>query len=323
MLYGEYAVDLRQSARYNFDLVATVRELERKIKIDGISRRAEPMSRHTSFRIGGPADLYLKPRSVEEATRITSVCAADSLPCFLLGGGTNILVADKGIRGIVLDVTGLTGCDVEGTLVSALGGTPVSQVAELARDSGLAGLEFAYSLPGSLGGAVWMNARCYDAQMSDILEYVESIDERGVLHRQEIEPAQWSYKVSPFQSGGRMILRAGMRLAPGDSERIATLMSDHRADRERKGHFLYPCAGSVFKNNRDFGAPTGKIIDSLGLKGRRIGGAQVAPFHGNIIINTGQAMAHEVRSLILAIEEEVESKLGLRLEREVLLVGEW
>jgi UDP-N-acetylmuramate dehydrogenase len=297
--------------------------LKGKFKIDGISRAAEPMSGHTSFRIGGPADLYLRPHSVAEAARIASLCAAESLPCFLLGGGTNILVADDGIRGVVLDVSGLDGCEVDGTRVSALSGTPISRVSELARERGLAGLEFAYSLPGSVGGAVWMNARCYDAQMSDVLEYVEFLDDRGVVRRESIDPAQWAYKVSPFQSGGRVILRAGMRLAPGDPGRITALMEDHRADRERKGHFLYPCAGSVFKNNRSFGAPTGKIIDSLGLKGRRIGGAQIAPFHGNIIVNTDQATAREVRDLILIIEQEVERKLGLRLEREVLLVGEW
>ncbi len=280
------------------------------------------MSRHTSFRLGGAADLYLRPRTVEEIARIAGLCKAESLPCFLLGGGTNILVADKGMRGVVLDLGGLSGCEVEGNRVSALGGTAVSQVAEVALEHGLTGLEFAYSLPGSVGGAVWMNARCYDAQMSDILDWVELLDE-GSVHREGVDPSRWSYKVSPFQSGGRVILRAGMRLAPGDRGRISALMEDHRADRERKGHFLYPCAGSVFKNNRDFGAPTGKIIDSLGLKGRRIGGAQIAPFHGNIIINTGQATAGDVRSLILLMEEEVEKRLGLRLEREVLLVGDW
>jgi len=281
------------------------------------------MSGHTSFVIGGPADLYLVPRGVEEAARITAACARDSVPCFLLGGGTNILVADKGIRGVVMDLGSMKGCDAEGTLVSALCGTPISEVAEFARERGLSGLEFAYSLPGSLGGAIWMNARCYDRQMSDVLEYVEFLDERGEAHRERIDPSQWAYKLSPFQSGARVILRAGMRLSPGDRVAISAAMEEHRADRQRKGHFLYPCAGSVFKNNRDFGAPTGKIIDSLGLKGRRIGGAQIAPFHGNIIINTDRATATEVRSLIAMMEEEVRKKLGLRLEREVLLVGEW
>ncbi len=281
------------------------------------------MSGHTSFAIGGPADLYLVPRDVAEAARVATACARDSVPCFLLGGGTNILVGDKGIRGVVMDLGSMRGCEAEGTLVSALCGTPISEVAEFARERGLSGLEFAYSLPGSLGGAVWMNARCYDHQVSDILEYVEFLDEQGEVRRERIDPSRWAYKLSPFQTGSRVILRAGMRLAPGDRSAVSAAMAEHRADRERKGHFLYPCAGSVFKNNRDFGAPTGKIIDSLGLKGRRIGGAQIAPFHGNIIINTDRATAHEVRSLIVMIEEEVQKKLGLNLEREVLLIGEW
>jgi UDP-N-acetylmuramate dehydrogenase len=311
--------------------VATVRELEGKFKFDGIARRSEPMSRHTSFKIGGAADLYLAPRSVAEVAEITATCARESLPCFLLGGGTNILVSDKGIRGVVVDLSGLAGCDVDGdvvgdvdaTLVSARCGTPISEVAERARDRGLSGLEFAYSLPGSVGGAVWMNARCYDRQMSDVLEYVQLMDRQGVVRREGIDPAQWAYKRSPFQADGRVILTAGLRLAPGNRNAISAAMEEHRADRVRKGHFLHPCAGSIFKNNRAFGAPTGKIIDSLGLKGRQIGDAQIAPFHGNIIINTGNATAREVLSLILLMEEEVEKKLGLRLEREVILVGEW
>ena len=317
------SVDLRHRARYYSALVATLRELEGKFKIDGVSRRAEPMREHTSFRIGGPADLYLAPRSVEEVARITETCAGESLPCFLLGGGTNILVSDKGIRGVVVDLGRVAGCDVEGTLVSARCGTPISEVAALARDHGLSGLEFAYSLPGSVGGAVWMNARCYDRQMSDILESVEFLDRRGAVRLEKIDAKEWSYKISPFQSGGRVILGAGMRLEHGDAQTISAAMEAHKADRVKKGHFLHPCAGSVFKNNWDFGAPTGKIIDSLGLKGKRIGGAQIAPFHGNIIINIDQATASDVLSLILVMEEEVQKKLGLRLEREVLLVGEW
>ncbi len=281
------------------------------------------MSRHTSFRIGGPADLYLVPRDPEEAARIAATCARESLPCFLLGGGTNILVADSGIRGVVVDLGLMGGCQAEGPIVSARCGTPVSDVAVFAKERGLSGLEFAYALPGSVGGAVWMNARCYDRQMSDILEYVEFLDEQGVIRHEKISPSQWSYKLSPFQTGARVILKAGMRLARGDPKKIAAEMEEHRADREKKGHFLYPCAGSVFKNNRNFGAPTGKIIDSLGLKGRRVGGAQIAPFHGNIIINTNNATGSEVRSLIAVMEEEAEKRLGLKLEREVLLVGEW
>ena len=281
------------------------------------------MDRHTSFRIGGPADLYVAPRTVADVAEITATCAREGLPFFLLGGGTNILVSDKGIRGVVIDLSGLAGCEVEGNLVAARCGTPISDVAEAAGKRGLSGLEFAYSLPGSLGGAVWMNARCYDREMADVLEYVEHMDAGGTISREKMQPAQWAYKVSPFQTNGRVILAAGMRLSPGDSAAITAAMEEHRADRVEKGHFLHPCAGSVFKNNRAFGSPTGKIIDSLGMKGKRVGGAQIAPFHGNIIINVDKATASDILSLILMMEEEVERKLGYRLEREVLLVGEW
>jgi UDP-N-acetylmuramate dehydrogenase len=233
------------------------------------------------------------------------------------------LVSDRGIRGIVVDMQGLGGCTIDATLVTAGCGAPISDTAECARDNGLSGLEFAYSLPGSVGGAVWMNARCYDRQMSDVLEHVEFLDTQGNIRRESVDLTQWSYKVSPFQSAKRVILSAAIRLSPGDPAIITAKMQEHKADRVRKGHFLHPCAGSVFKNNRDFGAPTGKIIDSLGLRGTRIGGAQIAPFHGNIIINTHQASASDVVSLIVMMEAEVQKKLGLRLEREVLLVGDW
>ena len=138
-----------------------------------------------------------------------------------------------------------------------------------------------------------------------------------------MEPSEWRYKVSPFQRMRGVILRAGFRLSPGDPRPIEARMKSHRADRESKGHFLYPCAGSVFKNNRAFGAPTGQLVDSLGLKGRSIGGAQIAPYHGNIVINTGGATARDVRALIELMETEVLRELGLRLEREVILAGEW
>jgi UDP-N-acetylmuramate dehydrogenase len=254
---------------------------------------------------------------------ILAACASQSVPCLFLGGGTNLLVSDKGVRGVVLDLSMLAGMHAEGTLVTAQGGTPVSDLSRFARERGLTGLEFAYALPGTVGGAVWMNARCYEREVSDALEFVDYIDEDLVEHRLGMDRSQWDYKRSPFQRMRAVILRAGFRLAPGDPSRIQAEMDAHHDDRVTKGHFLFPCAGSVFKNNRAFGAPTGKLVDSLGLKGRRIGGAQVAPYHGNIIINTGDASARDVRALIELVEGEVAARLGFSLEREVVLAGEW
>ena len=292
-------------------------------KLDGFTKLAEPMAAHTSFRMGGPADLYVQPANADETAGILRACARESVPVFLLGGGTNILVSDSGIRGVVIDMSRLAGIRAEGTLLAVQCGTPASDVAEFALARGLSGLEFAYALPGSMGGAVWMNARCYGAECSDVLEYVDFLGQDLVKQRYMMNRADWGYKRSPFQGGRRVILEAGLRLAPGERAAMETLMQSHRSDRERKGHFLHPCAGSIFKNNRAFGAPTGQLIDSLGLKGTRIGGAQVAPFHGNIFINTGDAHAKDMLALIELVEREVRTRLGLELEREVILAGDW
>jgi UDP-N-acetylmuramate dehydrogenase len=293
------------------------------IKIDGVMKRDEPMAGHTSFHLGGPADMYVVPLNLDDVRIVISACAGERIPCFLLGGGTNLLVADRGVRGVVLDLTSLSGMEVKGNSVTALAGSPVSDLAELAGRHGLSGLEFAYALPGTVGGAVWMNARCYDGEVSGILEYAEYLAKDGTPCRRRKESSEWAYKLSPFQSMQVPIVSARFRLAPGDPARIAAAMAEHRADRVQKGHFRFPCAGSIFKNNRAFGAPTGRLVDSLGLKGTAVGGAQVAPFHGNIIVNTGGASANDVRALMERVEEEVSRRLGFTLEREVILVGEW
>ena len=296
------------------------------------------MKEHTSFRIGGPADLYAAPRTPEETARACALCKAHGVPILLLGGGSNLLVSDRGIRGAVIDLSGIRAMEVNGSTVSALCGTPISELSELALSHGLSGLEFAYSLPGTVGGALWMNARCYERSISDVLAHADALPlggsgPKGAAKaspeappepvRIPFSPGQWGYKLSPFQAMDAAILGGCFRLEEGDPARIRRMMREYRADREKKGHFLHPCAGSVFKNDRSFGAPTGKLIDQLGLKGRKAGGAQIAPYHGNIIINLGGASALDVLELIELVENEVERKLGFRLQREVILAGEW
>ncbi len=300
-----------------------VREYAGKIKIGGGVRFDEPMREHTSFRIGGPADAYAVPRTEAELREILSLCRSRGAPVFILGGGTNILVSDAGIRGMVIDMSGLNGLTADGCAVTAESGTSMEEVCRFTLSRGLSGMEFAAGLPGSAGGAVWMNARCYDRSMSDVLMSAESLEADGSVRVTPLIPSEWGYKKSPFQSGNGIILRARLRLASGDPSAIRSAMDAHRADREAKGHFLHPSAGSVFKNNREFGAPTGRIIDSLGLKGRRIGDAAIAPFHGNFIVNLGNAAARDVLALIELVEHEVSAKLGFGLEREVILAGDW
>jgi UDP-N-acetylmuramate dehydrogenase len=315
-------MDLHPSGSYTRS-VTSVEKLAAKIKLRGRVATAEPMSAHTSFRIGGPADLYLAPDDPEALAAALSILHGEGVPVFLLGGGTNLLVADRGIRGAVVDLSGIRGHEAGPGGLIALCGTPMDDAAGFARDRGLSGLEFAASLPGTVGGAVWMNARCYDREVADVLESVDTLDDTLALRRRPVEPGAWGYKRSPFQSTTEVIVRAVFRLNPGDPRAIEEAMQRHRDDRIAKGHFLHPCAGSVFKNDRSFGKPTGKLIDELGLKGLRIGDAQVAPFHGNIIVNLGGATAADVRALVERVERELASRLGFRLEREVILAGDW
>jgi UDP-N-acetylmuramate dehydrogenase len=321
--------------------VQSVGKFLEKIKLDCFLALHEPMSRHTSFGIGGPADALVRPNTVEELRRLLAALQNEDIPCFVLGAGANILVSDEGIRGVVLDLGGLRGLELldagEGDgLLAAWAGTPMSEVSEFAAERGLSGLEFIYSMPGSVGGSVWMNARCYERSLGEVLRRVEYLQPEGLQASLQVDEAQgaartdrprhpgsWGYKRSPFQGRPWVILKAVFALAPGDPQAMRAEMRRVREDRERKGHFLHPSAGSVFKNNRQFGAPSGKIIDSLGLKGRSFGAARISDLHGNIIVNTGGATAQEVLALIRLVERQVEEAFGYRLEREILLVGDW
>jgi len=296
-------------------------------------RYNEPMSHHTTFKVGGPADVWLRPRN----DNFPAFCAnlinrarKEEVPVFLLGGGANIVVSDKGIRGIVLD-TGAW----EGQLESAKefvlkSGTTIDEAANIAAACGRSGLEFLAGMPGTVGGAIWMNARCYGKEIADVLNWVEIIDfSRGeepkvkrIAINDSPEKIGFDYKKSPFQKTDCLILSAAFNLKNSDKEKIIAEMEKNRQDRQKKGHYLFPCAGSAFKNNRDFGKPTGQIIDELGLCGLQIGSAQIAPFHGNIVINTGSATAADIRALMNEVAAKVKSATGFVLESEILFVGE-
>jgi UDP-N-acetylmuramate dehydrogenase len=297
----------------------------------------EPMSLHTTFKVGGPADVWLRPHG----DSFPAFCAElifrtrrEGIPFFILGGGANIVVSDKGIRGIVLDMGAWEGesvwsiCADEGELVLK-SGTIIDAAVDIAAASRLGGLEFLAGMPGTVGGAVWMNARCYGKEIADVLSWVEYIDfsgeEEPQIKRITIgdSPAKagFDYKKSPFQKMDCLILSAAFKLKKCDKEKSLIEMEEKRQDRQEKGHYLFPCAGSAFKNNRDFGKPTGQIIDELGLKGRQIGGAQIAPFHGNIVINTGGATSADIRALMDDVAAKVKAATGFILESEIIFVG--
>ncbi|MDR2019973.1 MAG: UDP-N-acetylmuramate dehydrogenase [Treponema sp.] len=291
----------------------------------------EPMSRHTTFQVGGPADLWVRPRGEgfpEFAVALLGTARSRGVPVFILGGGANLVIADRGIRGIVLDTSGWTGWNLgEGAggsrYIRVRSGTAVDGAAEAAAAAGLSGLEFLAGMPGSAGGAVWMNARCYERSVSDLLMETRILDESLKSRTLPFEAADFGYKKSPFQNREVLILSAQFSLKPRLPEEIYREMADHRRDREEKGHYRFPSAGSAFKNNRAFGRPAGKIIDSLGLRGFTLGGAAVAPFHGNIIINTGTATAADIRALTEELIRRVKAALGISLEPEILFAGDW
>jgi len=292
----------------------------------------KPMAELSTFRAGGPADCWLRPRGENFpafADALITAARSSGIPVFLLGGGANILAADSGIRGIVLDTggwAGETGQERQEGILRLRAGTSLDDAAEIAADAGLSGLEFLAGMPGSIGGAVWMNARCYGREVADVLDETEVIDFSGSGKRYAqlmAEKREFGYKKSPFQERDVLILSAAFRLTSGKTPDIRAAMDAHRADRAAKGHYRYPSAGSVFKNNPYFGKPTGKIIDELGLCGLQKGGAQVAPWHGNIIVNAGGATASDIRALVNEVAARVKAAAGLTLEPEILFVGEW
>lgn len=341
-----------------------LRQFARKINIEPSRLRFdEAMALHTTFRIGGPADLYLRIESEAEFLRLAEAARTEGLPLFILGGGANILVGDLGIRGVVADLGGLSGCrftprahgirahgiTMGGTAENGAGTTNAGTTSaddgatagELVAGSGitidalclealarnLAGLEDFFGMPGTLGGAVFMNARCYDAEMSTRLAWVRYADRDGRIGRLKMNEGGWAYKKSPFQPGGRLegatVLEAAFGLREGDASKLGATMRARRADRVSKGHFRLPSAGSVFKNNRAFGRPTGAILDSLGFRGRRIGAAAVSGWHANIFVNEGGASAADMRALIELAQRSAKESLGIALEPEVLFVGDF
>jgi UDP-N-acetylmuramate dehydrogenase len=303
-----------------------VEKINSRTGFTGFLNYNEPMSRHTSFRVGGPADLFIRPGAdvfPEYAALVLESARIEGIPLFILGGGANIVVSDRGIRGVVLDTGGWRGAAAEGTALTLRAGTTVDGAVEAAAAAGLGGLEFLAGMPGNVGGAVWMNARCYERSVSGVLASTEILDESGVRRWVPARPEDFGYKKSPFQGQSSLILAARFALEPRPEAEIRGEMAEHRRDREAKGHYRRPSAGSVFKNNRDFGEPTGKIIDELGLRGLAVGGAQVAPWHGNIIINTGNASAADIRALTEETARRVRAARGFMLEPEILFVGDW
>ncbi|NNM66694.1 MAG: UDP-N-acetylmuramate dehydrogenase, partial [Spirochaetales bacterium] len=262
-----------------------------KINLEGRVLPGEPLGPLTTFGVGGPADALVYPASFEDIRRVRIFCQKEGVPLFVMGRGANLLIADNGIRGVTLNLTSLNKLRIDGELLVAQAGLEVSQAIDFCSKKSLSSLEFLYGMPSSIGGAVWMNARCYGHEISDVFAHARVLNEHQEFAEIPFRDGEWDYKVSPFQKHDWIILEAGFRTETKVAKEILDVMSKNLEDRTQKGHFRLPCAGSIFKNDRRWGEPSGVLIERCGLKGLRKGRAVVSNWHANIIVNEGGALA--------------------------------
>ena len=280
----------------------------------------EPMSKHTSFRIGGPADFFVQPANEEELWNALHLARQEKVPFFIVGNGSNLLVSDEGFRGMILHTGGmLKDIFVEGDVIYAQAGALLRTVAKTALEHGLAGMEFAAGIPGTLGGAVCMNAGAYGGEMKDILLDAEVLTQEGERLVLPVEELNLSYRHSVIFEKNYVVLAAHIRLSRGDTAEIKNRMNELAGARRDKQPLEYPSAGSTFKRPEGYFA--GKLIQDAGLKGYTVGGAQVSEKHSGFVINRGGATAEEVRFLIRQVQQKVRSQFGVELEPEVRMLG--
>lgn len=280
----------------------------------------EPMSRHTTFRVGGPADCFFMPESGAQVARALAAAKDAGVEAYIVGNGSNLIVRDGGVRGLVICLgEGMSAVSRDGNVVTAQAGASLARVSAYAQGEGLAGLEFASGIPGTLGGGCAMNAGAYGGQLSDCL-----IDAAVLLDGEErtltVEEMRMGYRTSlPLREGG-VVLSARFQLTPDDPQAILARMKDLNARRRDKQPLNFPSAGSTFKRPEGYFA--GALIEGAGLKGRSVGGAQVSEKHAGFIVNTGGATAADILALIGIVQDEVFARDGVRLETEVRIIGE-
>ena len=282
---------------------------------------AEPMTKHTSFHIGGPAELMAQPQSEAELQSLLLKAAEAAVPVTLVGNGSNLLVRDKGIRGLVIKLGSmLRDIKVSGNVLTFGSGVSLAQASKKAAELGLSGMEFAVGIPGSIGGAVYMNAGAYDGEMSKVVKSVRVMDAAGEVSELSAGELDFGYRHSALQGSGKIVTSVTVELAVGDKQAIAEKMADFSNRRITKQPLELPSAGSMFK--RPPGYFAGTLIDQTGLKGYTVGGAQVSTKHAGFVVNIGGATAADVLQLISDVQAKVFAAHGVKLEPEVLVLGE-
>ena len=284
--------------------------------------RDEPMCRHTTFRVGGPAACFLTPSTKEQIREILHICQEEKTPYFILGNGSNLLVSDQGFDGVVLQVyKNMNQVTVEGEHLRVQAGALLSATARKALEAGLTGMEFAAGIPGTMGGAVVMNAGAYGGEMKDILESVTVLTPEGEQKELKNEELQLGYRTSVVKEKGYIVLEAVLSLKKGDPEAIKSRMDELKEQRVTKQPLEYPSAGSTFKRPEGYFA--GKLIQDAGLRGYQVGGAQVSEKHCGFVINKENATAKDVVDLIHDVQRIVYEKFQVQLETEVKFLGKF
>ena len=283
---------------------------------------AEPMGKHTTFRIGGPADLFVAPENTDEIKKLIAICKEEEVPYFILGNGSNLLVSDKGYRGVIMQLYRSFGqITLKENEIHAQAGALLSGIAAMAREASLTGFEFAGGIPGTLGGAVVMNAGAYGGEMKDVLKEVTVLTPEGEVVTLQARELQMGYRTSIIKESGYIVLEAVISLKKGDQDEIKSRMQELAGMRSSKQPLSYPSAGSTFKRPEGYFA--GKLIMDSGLRGYQVGGAQVSEKHCGFVINTGNATAKDVTTLMADVQRIVMEKFGVKLEPEVKFLGEF
>ncbi len=282
----------------------------------------EPMSQHTTFRIGGPADVFVMPENYEQIREVLRLCKEEKLPFFVLGNGSNLLVSDSGYRGVIIQMDrNMEEIRLDGEEIHACAGALLSSVAVAARNASLTGFEFAGGIPGTIGGAAVMNAGAYGGELKDVLKEVTVMTREGEILTIPADKLEMGYRTSIIKTAGYLVLEAVISLKKGDEEKIRAVMKELSERRTEKQPLDYPSAGSTFKRPEGYFA--GKLIMDSGLRGYRVGGAQVSEKHCGFVINAGGATAEDVRSLMDHVIQVVREKYGVTLEPEVKFLGDF
>lgn len=282
----------------------------------------EPMDRHTTFRVGGPADFFVTPANEEQVRDTVLLLEKENVPYYVMGNGSNLLVGDKGFRGVIIQIAKkMNQIRVDGETIYAQSGALLSRVAAQALANGLTGFEFASGIPGTLGGAVMMNAGAYGGEMKQVLANAYVLTKVGEIRVIPADLMELGYRTSIFSKNQDIVLSAELKLERGNEENIRNYMEELKEKRVSKQPLEYPSAGSTFKRPEGYFA--GKLIQDAGLRGFQVGGAQVSEKHCGFVINRNQATAADILSLMEQVADKVEAQFGVRLEPEVKRIGEW